>query len=81
MLTEVCTKPSCVNLTNPHLMSKDRLGKLIELSREFGREDRGWAILGEGNTSAMGDSSYRWIISVDAASSLARPSWNNIGIN
>ena len=41
-------------------MSKDRLEKLTELSREFGREDRGWAILGEGNTSVMGgaDSFY-----------------------
>jgi rhamnose utilization protein RhaD (predicted bifunctional aldolase and dehydrogenase) len=36
-------------------MSNDKLEKLVELSREFGREDRGWAILGEGNTSVMGD--------------------------
>lgn len=32
-------------------MSSTTLDKLVTLSREFGREDRGWAILGEGNTS------------------------------
>lgn len=32
-------------------MSTSTLDKLVTLSREFGREDRGWAILGEGNTS------------------------------
>lgn len=33
------------------IMSTSTLEKLVKLSREFGREDRGWAILGEGNTS------------------------------
>jgi rhamnose utilization protein RhaD (predicted bifunctional aldolase and dehydrogenase) len=32
-------------------MHNEPLDKLVTLSREFGREDRGWAILGEGNTS------------------------------
>lgn len=31
----------------------DTLEKLVALSREFGREDRDWAILGEGNTSTL----------------------------
>ena len=31
----------------------DTLEKLVALSREFGREDRNWAILGEGNTSTL----------------------------
>mgnify|MGYP000620518358 CR=1 FL=1 len=33
-------------------MDTAKLEQLVNLSREFGREDRGWAILGEGNTSA-----------------------------
>jgi len=33
-------------------MNKDKLDALIKLSRELGREDRGLAMLGEGNTSA-----------------------------
>jgi len=33
-----------------------RLASLLDLSHELGREDRGWAILGEGNTSARIDS-------------------------
>jgi rhamnose utilization protein RhaD (predicted bifunctional aldolase and dehydrogenase) len=33
-------------------MESSVLEKLVALSRDFGREDRGWAILGEGNTSA-----------------------------
>ena len=33
----------------------DPLDQLVTLSREFGREDRGWAILGEGNTSTRID--------------------------
>ena len=37
----------------------DTLEKLVALSREFGREDRNWAILGEGNTSTLAsDDSY-----------------------
>jgi len=32
-------------------MENQILDKLVKLSNEFGREDRGWAILGEGNTS------------------------------
>ena len=37
----------------------DTLEKLVALSREFGREDRNWAILGEGNTSTLSsDDSY-----------------------
>ena len=31
----------------------DTLEKLVVLSREFGREDRNWVILGEGNTSTL----------------------------
>ena len=31
----------------------DILEKLVALSHEFGREDRNWAILGEGNTSTL----------------------------
>lgn len=31
----------------------DTLEKLVALSRELGREDRNWAILGEGNTSTL----------------------------
>lgn len=31
---------------------KDKRSALLELSHELGREDRGWAILGEGNTSS-----------------------------
>lgn len=34
------------------------LDKLVALSREFGREDRGWAILGEGNTSTRLDETF-----------------------
>ena len=34
-------------------MENERLDNLVTLSREFGREDRGWAILGEGNTSTL----------------------------
>lgn len=34
-------------------MKNDRLDNLVTLSREFGREDRAWAILGEGNTSTL----------------------------
>ena len=47
MSTVVSTKPSYANIQ----MSATTLDKLVTLSREFGREDRGWAILGEGNTS------------------------------
>ena len=82
MLTEVCTKPFCVNPTNPHLMSKDRLEKLIELSREFGREDRGWAILGEGNTSAMGDADSFYVKASGSCLGLAsRSDFTEVNIN
>ena len=38
---------------------KDHLNKLIELSRQIGREDRKLAILGEGNTSTdLGDGTF-----------------------
>ena len=33
-----------------------KLDSLIKLSHDLGREDRGWAILGEGNTSIRLDS-------------------------
>lgn len=36
-------------------MDTNTLDQLVKLSQEFGREDRAWAILGEGNTSALGD--------------------------
>lgn len=34
-------------------MDTNTLDQLVKLSQEFGREDRAWAILGEGNTSAL----------------------------
>lgn len=37
------------------MKQQDVMESLIELSHELGREDRGWAILGEGNTSAKID--------------------------
>src|SRR5690349_24404580 len=37
------------------------LQSLVELSRELGREDRGLAILGEGNTSADNGDGTFWI--------------------
>lgn len=37
-------------------MSSGKRDELLRLSHELGREDRGWAILGEGNTSARIDS-------------------------
>ncbi|MBL6829772.1 MAG: class II aldolase/adducin family protein, partial [Puniceicoccaceae bacterium] len=63
-------------------MSKDRLGKLIELSREFGREDRGWAILGEGNTSAMGDADSFYVKASGSCLGLAsRSDFTEVNIN
>ena len=63
-------------------MSKDRLEKLIELSREFGREDRGWAILGEGNTSAMGDADSFYVKASGSCLGLAsRSDFIEVNIN
>lgn len=42
-------------------MTSELLEHLIWLSREIGREDRGLAILGEGNTSAAVDTDTFWI--------------------
>lgn len=40
-------------------MENSTLEKLVRLSRDFGREDRAWAILGEGNTGTrLGDNSF-----------------------
>lgn len=54
MSTVVCTKPSSAK-SDPETMPNDPLERLVSLSREFGREDRAWAILGEGNTSTRID--------------------------
>ena len=47
----------------------DQRDILLQLSHELGREDRGWAILGEGNTSAR----------VDAESFLIKASGSSLG--
>ena len=47
----------------------DQREVLLRLSHELGREDRGWAILGEGNTSAR----------IDAESFLVKASGTNLG--
>jgi rhamnose utilization protein RhaD (predicted bifunctional aldolase and dehydrogenase) len=47
----------------------DQRDVLLQLSHELGREDRGWAILGEGNTSAR----------IDAESFLIKASGTNLG--
>ena len=40
-------------------MKEKTLDQLVALSQSFGREDRGWAILGEGNTSTrLSDSTF-----------------------
>jgi rhamnose utilization protein RhaD (predicted bifunctional aldolase and dehydrogenase) len=49
------------NLANRNPMDDQRQdirAALLKLSHELGREDRGWAILGEGNTSARIDSDH-----------------------
>ncbi|HVU07206.1 MAG TPA: class II aldolase/adducin family protein [Verrucomicrobiae bacterium] len=41
------------------MKATDILSRLIQLSHDFGRKDRHWAILGEGNTSAdLGDGTF-----------------------
>ncbi|CAI8314982.1 MAG: Methylthioribulose-1-phosphate dehydratase [Opitutia bacterium UBA7350] len=55
-------------------MSNHLLESLVKLSREFGREDRGWAILGEGNTSVMGESGSFYVKASGSCLGLAGPS-------
>ena len=63
-------------------MSNDRLEKLVELSREFGREDRGWAILGEGNTSVMGGADSFYVKASGSCLGLAnRSDFTEVNIN
>jgi rhamnose utilization protein RhaD (predicted bifunctional aldolase and dehydrogenase) len=46
---------------------EDRRSVLLRLSHELGREDRGWAILGEGNTSSRIDAD-RFLIKASGSS-------------
>ena len=54
-------------------MSNDLLERLVKLSREFGREDRAWAILGEGNTSAMSEAGSYYVKASGSCLGLAGP--------
>ena len=47
----------------------DQRDALLKLSHDLGREDRGWAILGEGNASAR----------IDGESFLVKASGSNLG--